>query len=87
MVDKQIEEDTRQLVIMNLAVVEYDNACGVKDDMRTAYEKCNDIPQETRALIDNFLKVGSNKDYDMHNFLFEKAVKLEKQILSKIAWL
>ncbi|GKD70689.1 hypothetical protein Tco_1324779, partial [Tanacetum coccineum] len=70
MVDKQIEEDkARQLVIMNL-VVEYDNAYGVKDNLRTTYEKCNDIPQETRALIDTFLKEGSNKDYEMHNSLF-----------------
>nr|GEW89715.1 hypothetical protein [Tanacetum cinerariifolium] len=30
---------------MNLAV-EYDNACRAKDDLRKAYEKCNDISQE-----------------------------------------
>nr|GEU71359.1 hypothetical protein [Tanacetum cinerariifolium] len=56
MVEKQIEEDkARQLVIMNLDV-EYDNACGAKDDLRKAYEEYNHIPQETRALIDTFLK-------------------------------
>ncbi|GKD18633.1 reverse transcriptase zinc-binding domain-containing protein [Tanacetum coccineum] len=65
MVEKQIEEDkARQLAIMNLAV-ESGNACGAKDDMRKTYEECNHIPQETRALIDTFLKEGSNKDYEM----------------------
>ncbi|GJV47094.1 hypothetical protein Tco_1437306 [Tanacetum coccineum] len=29
-----------------------------KDDLRKAYEKCNDISQESRALIDTFLKEG-----------------------------
>ncbi|GKC23805.1 hypothetical protein Tco_1025955 [Tanacetum coccineum] len=53
---------------MNLAV-EYGNACEAKDDMRKAYEECNHIQQETRALIDTFLKEGSNKDYEMHNSL------------------
>ncbi|GJX70122.1 hypothetical protein Tco_0307293 [Tanacetum coccineum] len=70
MVDKQIEDDkARQLVIMNLAV-EYDNACEAKDDMRKAYEECNDVPQETSALIDTFLIEGSDKYYEMHNSLF-----------------
>ncbi|GJZ53065.1 hypothetical protein Tco_0607950 [Tanacetum coccineum] len=87
MVDKQIEEDkARQLVIMNLAV-KYDNACGVKDNLRTAYEKCNDIPQATHAFIDTFLKEGSNKDYEMLNSLFRKAAKIEKQMNAKIVWL
>ncbi|GJT64270.1 hypothetical protein Tco_1015750 [Tanacetum coccineum] len=87
MVEKQIEEDkARQLAIMNLAV-EYDNACGAKDDMRKAYEECNHIPQETRALIDTFLKEGSNKDYEMHNSLFGKAAKIEKQMNAKLVWL
>ncbi|GJY30532.1 hypothetical protein Tco_0414027 [Tanacetum coccineum] len=62
MVEKQIEEDkARQLAIMNLAV-EYDNACGAKNDLRKAYEECNHIPQESRALIDTFLKEGSYKE-------------------------
>ncbi|GKB83056.1 hypothetical protein Tco_0949951 [Tanacetum coccineum] len=62
MVEKQIEEDkARHLAVMNLAI-EYDNACGAKDDLRKAYEECNHIPQETRVLIDTFLKEGSNKD-------------------------
>ncbi|GJR91270.1 hypothetical protein Tco_0215281 [Tanacetum coccineum] len=87
MVEKQIEEDkARQLAIMNLAV-EYDNACGAKDDLRKSYEECNHIPQETRALIDTFLKERSTKDYEMHNSLFGKAAKIEKQMNAKLVWL
>ncbi|GKD42826.1 hypothetical protein Tco_1267471, partial [Tanacetum coccineum] len=67
MVQKQIEEDkVCQLAIMNLAV-EYDNASTSKYDMRKAYEECDDIPQEKRALIDTFFKEESDKDYEMHN--------------------
>ncbi|GKC61008.1 hypothetical protein Tco_1088606, partial [Tanacetum coccineum] len=62
-----IEEDkVRQLVIMNLSV-EYNNACTAKDELRNAYEKCTDIPQEKRVLINTFLKQESDKDYEMHN--------------------
>ncbi|GJV30377.1 hypothetical protein Tco_1386825, partial [Tanacetum coccineum] len=51
MIWKQIKEDkVRQLTIMNLAV-EFENASITKDDMRKAYEECNDIPEEKRALI------------------------------------
>ncbi|GKE23514.1 hypothetical protein Tco_1435026 [Tanacetum coccineum] len=75
MVEKQIEEDkVRQQAIINLAV-EYDNACTAKDDMQNAYEKCNDISQENRALIDIFFKEASDKDYEMYNSLFGNAEK------------
>ncbi|GKB39081.1 hypothetical protein Tco_0884023 [Tanacetum coccineum] len=53
---------------------------GTKDDLRNAYEKCNDISQENRALIDTFLKEGSDKDYELYLSMYEKATKLEKQI-------
>nr|GEU93184.1 hypothetical protein [Tanacetum cinerariifolium] len=87
MVEKQIEEDkARHLAIMNLAV-EYDNACWAKDDLRKAYEECNHIQQETRALIDIFFKEGSNKDYEMHNSLFGNVAKIEKQMNAKLVWL
>ncbi|GJY74469.1 hypothetical protein Tco_0478900 [Tanacetum coccineum] len=87
MVQKQIEEDkVCQLAIMNLTV-EYDNASTTKDDMRKAYEECNDIPQEKRALIDTFLNEESDKDYKMHNALFRKTAKLEQQINNKIVWM
>nr|GEU34404.1 hypothetical protein [Tanacetum cinerariifolium] len=37
-----------------------------EDDLRKAYEKCNDISQENHALIDTFLKEGSDKDYELN---------------------
>nr|GEX93334.1 hypothetical protein [Tanacetum cinerariifolium] len=52
----------RQKAILDLAL-QFDNACTAKDNLRKAYEKCNDIPQEIRALINTFLKEGSDKDY------------------------
>ncbi|GKB28138.1 hypothetical protein Tco_0867539 [Tanacetum coccineum] len=67
MLQKQIDEaKVRQLAIINLAV-EYENACLAKDDLRKAYKECNDIPQEKRNLIVNFLNEESDKDYEMHN--------------------
>ncbi|GJR11453.1 hypothetical protein Tco_0794105, partial [Tanacetum coccineum] len=33
------------IAILDLAL-QFDNACTAKDDLRKAYEKCNDIPQE-----------------------------------------
>ncbi|GKD04968.1 hypothetical protein Tco_1179942 [Tanacetum coccineum] len=87
MVQKQIEEDkVRQLTIMNLTV-EFENASIAKDDLRKAYEECNDIPKEKRALVDTFLKEESDKDYEMHNALFRKASELEQQINSKVVWM
>ncbi|GKE04047.1 hypothetical protein Tco_1396065 [Tanacetum coccineum] len=71
-VQKQIEEDkVRQQVIMNLDV-EYDNASTTKDNLRKAYEECNDIPQEKRDLIDTFLKEQSDKDYEYIMLCFER---------------
>nr|GEY45641.1 zinc finger BED domain-containing protein DAYSLEEPER [Tanacetum cinerariifolium] len=60
---------------------------GLKDDLRNAYEKCTDISQESRALIDIFLKEGSDKDYEMNLSMYGKAPKLEKQIDAKLTWL
>ncbi|GKD23450.1 hypothetical protein Tco_1225153 [Tanacetum coccineum] len=55
LVQKLMDEDiVRQKATMELAV-QFDNASTAKDDMRKAYEKCNDIPQEIRVLIDTFL--------------------------------
>ncbi|GJS92021.1 ribonuclease H-like domain-containing protein [Tanacetum coccineum] len=72
MIQKHIEEEkVCQLTIMNLAV-EFENASIAEDDMRKAYEECNDIPEEKRALIDIYLKEESDKDHDMHNALFRK---------------
>ncbi|GJZ20926.1 transposase, MuDR, MULE transposase domain protein [Tanacetum coccineum] len=73
MVDKQIEEDkVRQQTIMNLAM-QYDNACTAKDDLRNAYENCNDIPQEIR---DKFCKRGAIMYADMsYSMLYQKMKK------------
>ncbi|GJS29081.1 hypothetical protein Tco_0489701 [Tanacetum coccineum] len=78
---KLIDEDKgRQNVILNLAL-QFKNSCTVKNDLRNAYEKCTDISQESRALIDSFLKEGSDKDYELNLSTYEKAAKLEKQWL------
>ncbi|GJU65526.1 phosphoenolpyruvate/phosphate translocator 2, chloroplastic-like protein [Tanacetum coccineum] len=51
LVQKLIDEDmVRQKAILDLAL-QFDNACTAKDDLRKAYKKCNDIPQESSALI------------------------------------
>ncbi|GJS71007.1 hypothetical protein Tco_0703848 [Tanacetum coccineum] len=83
LVEKLIDKDiVRQKAIMELAV-QFDNACTAKEDLRKAYEKCNDILQENRALIDTFLKQEFDKDYEMHNALFRKSAKIEQQMNTK----
>nr|GEY62530.1 hypothetical protein [Tanacetum cinerariifolium] len=78
MIQKYIEEEkVRQLTVKNLAV-EFENASIAKDDLWRAYEECNDIPEEKRALIDINLKKKYDKDYEMHDVLYKKAGKLEK---------
>ncbi|GJY88458.1 hypothetical protein Tco_0503086 [Tanacetum coccineum] len=67
--------------------LQFDNACTTKEDLRKAYKKCNDIPQESRALIDAFLKEGSDKDYDLNLSMYENAAKIEKQMNATFAWL
>ncbi|GJV34993.1 hypothetical protein Tco_1407470 [Tanacetum coccineum] len=87
LVQKLIDKDKgRQNAILNLAL-QFKNSCTAKDDLRKAYEKCNDISQESRALIDTFLKEGSDKDYELNLFMYGKAAKLEKQMDAKLAWL
>nr|GEW67933.1 reverse transcriptase domain-containing protein [Tanacetum cinerariifolium] len=87
LVQKLIDEDKgHHNAIMDLAL-KFENSCTAKDDLRNAYEKCTDISQEIRALIDTFLKEGSDKDYELNHSLYEKAAKLEKQMDAKLAWL
>ncbi|GKC50864.1 hypothetical protein Tco_1073609, partial [Tanacetum coccineum] len=76
----------RQLAIMNLAH-EFNDTCITKDELRKAYEECRDIPLEQRALIDNYLKIESELDYEMHNALLWQVAKLEKQIIDKTSWI
>ncbi|GJZ78368.1 hypothetical protein Tco_0643205, partial [Tanacetum coccineum] len=86
LVQKLIDEDKcRQNAILDLAL-QFKNPCTVKDDLRNAYEKC--IDKESRALIDSFLKEGSDKDYELNIYMYGKAAKLEKkQMDAKLAWL
>nr|GEY35151.1 hypothetical protein [Tanacetum cinerariifolium] len=54
---------------------------------KIVYEKCNDISQKCRALIDSFLKECSDKDYELNLSMYGKAAKLEKQMDAKLVWL
>ncbi|GJX42539.1 hypothetical protein Tco_0257529 [Tanacetum coccineum] len=86
-VQKLIDEDkVHQSAVLDLAL-QFENSCTAKDDLRKAYEKCNDISQESRALIDAFLKEGYDKDYELNLSMYEKAAKIEKQMNAKLAWL
>ncbi|GJV17725.1 hypothetical protein Tco_1363048 [Tanacetum coccineum] len=86
LVQKLIDEDNgRQNAILDLAL-QFETSCTTKDDLRKAYEKCNDISQESRALIDSFLKEGSYKDYELNLSMYGKATKLEKHKDAKLAW-
>ncbi|GKB69526.1 hypothetical protein Tco_0930938 [Tanacetum coccineum] len=87
LVQKLIDEDKgRQNAILDLAL-QFENSCTVKDGLRNAYEKCTNISQESRALIDTFLKEGFDKDYELILSMYGKAAKLEKQMDAKLAWL
>ncbi|GKD82598.1 hypothetical protein Tco_1349437 [Tanacetum coccineum] len=87
LVKKLIDEDmVRQKVILDLAL-QFDDAYTTKGDLRKSYEKCNDIPQESRALITNFLKEGYDKDYELNLSMYRKAAKKEKQLNAKLVWL
>ncbi|GKD35246.1 hypothetical protein Tco_1250755 [Tanacetum coccineum] len=84
MVEKQIQEDRgRQLAIMNLGH-QYGDAIEAKDELLKAYEQCRDISMDKRAMIENFLKIESELDYEMQSALFRKTAKLEKQIRDKL---
>ncbi|GJU15015.1 hypothetical protein Tco_1142981 [Tanacetum coccineum] len=70
--------------MMDLAV-QFDNASAAKNDLRKAYEKCNDIPQETRTLIDTFLKQESDKDYEMNLAIYRKDEEVLRETLEEQA--
>ncbi|GJT93520.1 hypothetical protein Tco_1082365 [Tanacetum coccineum] len=75
----------RQDVLLNLAF-QFEDSCAVRDNLRKDYEKCNDISQESRALICTLLKESSEKDRKLHLSMYGKAAQLEKQMDSKLAW-
>nr|GEV43913.1 hypothetical protein [Tanacetum cinerariifolium] len=84
MVDKQIQEDRgHQLAIINL-VYQYGDATEAKDELLKAYEQCRDISMDKRAMINKFLKIESELEYEIQSALFKKATKLEKQIRDKL---
>ncbi|GKF24813.1 hypothetical protein Tco_0080707, partial [Tanacetum coccineum] len=67
--------------------LQFENACTDKNDLRKAYEKCNNIPQESHALVDTFLKEGSDKDYELNLSMYRNTAKIEKQMNAKLVWL
>ncbi|GJV77661.1 hypothetical protein Tco_1509245 [Tanacetum coccineum] len=86
LVQRLINEDKgHQDVLLNLAF-QFEDSCAVRDDLRKTYEKCNDISQESRALIFTLLKESSEKDRKLHLSMYGKAAQLEKQRGAKLAW-
>nr|GEZ82626.1 hypothetical protein [Tanacetum cinerariifolium] len=81
-----VEDKVHQKAVLDLAL-QFENSCTAKDDLKKAYEKCIDISQESRALIDAFLKEGSDKDYELNLSMYGKTAKIEKQMNAKLAWL
>ncbi|GJU98126.1 hypothetical protein Tco_1327397 [Tanacetum coccineum] len=75
----------RQDVLLDLAF-QFEDSCTVRDDFRKAYEKCNDIPQESRTLICTLLKESFEKDHKLHLSMYGKVAQLEKQMETKSAW-
>nr|GEX44023.1 hypothetical protein [Tanacetum cinerariifolium] len=66
---------------------QYGDTIEDKDELMKAYEQCKDISMDKSAIIENFLKIESELDYEMQSALFRKAAKLEKQIRDKLSWL
>ncbi|GJY98589.1 hypothetical protein Tco_0515499 [Tanacetum coccineum] len=64
----------RQDVLLDLAF-QFKDSCAVRDDLRKTYEKCNDISQESRALICTILKESSEKDRKLHLSMYGKAAQ------------
>ncbi|GJT12630.1 hypothetical protein Tco_0859672 [Tanacetum coccineum] len=64
----------------------FEDSCAVREDLRKAYEKCNDISQESRALICTLLKESVEKDRKLHLSMYGKVAQLKKQIDAKLAW-
>ncbi|GJV13440.1 hypothetical protein Tco_1354981 [Tanacetum coccineum] len=87
LVQRLINKDKgRQDALLELAF-RFEDSCAVRDDLIKAYEKCNDMSQESRALICTFLKESSRNDHKLHLSMYGKASRLEKQMGAKLAWL
>ncbi|GJW65140.1 hypothetical protein Tco_0117024 [Tanacetum coccineum] len=86
LVKRLINEDKgHQDVLLNLAF-QFEDSCAVRDGLRKTYEKCNDISQESRALICTLLKESPDKDRKLHLSVYGKATQLERQMGAKFAW-
>ncbi|GKC13678.1 hypothetical protein Tco_1010460 [Tanacetum coccineum] len=87
LVQRLINEDKgHQDALLELAF-RFEDSCAVRDDLRKAYEKCNDMSQESRALICTLLKESSENDHKLHLSMYGKASRLEKHMGAKLAWL
>ncbi|GKE24214.1 hypothetical protein Tco_1435726 [Tanacetum coccineum] len=79
LVQRLINEDKgSQDVLLNLAF-QFEDSCAVRDDLRKAYEKCNDISQESRALICMLSKQSSEKDRKLHLSMYGKVERISKK--------
>ncbi|GJZ03850.1 hypothetical protein Tco_0537125 [Tanacetum coccineum] len=83
--DSGVEDKGRQDVLLNLAF-QFEDSCAVRDDLRKAYEKCNDISQESRALIACIKNKVVKKDRKLHLSMYGKVAQLEKQMDAKLDW-
>ncbi|GJW20603.1 hypothetical protein Tco_0031225 [Tanacetum coccineum] len=87
LVQRLINEDKgRQGALLELAF-QFEDSCAIRDDIRKAYEKCNDISQESRALICTFLKESSEKDRKLYLSMYGKTAQQEKQIGAKMSYI
>ncbi|GJW56438.1 hypothetical protein Tco_0103169 [Tanacetum coccineum] len=59
---------------------QFEDSCAIRGNLRKAYEKCNNISQESRALICMFLKESSEKDHKLDLSMYGKAAQLGKQM-------
>ncbi|GJV17906.1 hypothetical protein Tco_1363229 [Tanacetum coccineum] len=86
MVVSALETAVQPLDALLELAFQFKDSCAIRDDLRKAYEKCNDISQESRALICTFLKESSEKDRKLHLSMYGKVTQLEKQMGAKSAW-
>ncbi|GJW75511.1 hypothetical protein Tco_0134881 [Tanacetum coccineum] len=86
MVQRLINEDKGCQDALLELVFRFEDSRAVRDDLSKTYEKCNDISQESRALICTLLKESSEKDRKLHLSMYGKAAQLERQMGAKLAW-
>ncbi|GJR99796.1 hypothetical protein Tco_0316305 [Tanacetum coccineum] len=83
LVERLINKDKgRQDVLLNLAF-QFEDSCAVRDDLRKAYEKCNDISQESCSSSQTNCPLAEK---DLHQLLIdEEALKemVEEEAMNK----